>query len=91
MKTNLQKHEKLIFTLESKFDQMQLVYEEEQQRNSDVMEEMKTQMMQLASTSLDNNQKFDELIDLIKKNLKGKTVSSPEVGSTNQKAKPSII
>ena len=84
LKSTLQKQEKLLSTLESRFEQMQILYDDEHQRNHESVEGLKSQLLQLTTNSVDNSRKFDELVDLFKQNIKGKHQDSPETGSSYQ-------
>lgn len=88
IKNNLQKHENSISFLETIFEQLQLVLEEEQQRANESMDEIKHQMQQLTTANADGGKIITNLMELLKGNLKGKQAETPEMGSSTQIHKP---
>lgn len=84
IKKNLLKHENSISALENKFKQMQFILEEEHQRSSDSMADLKLQMKQRTTVNADSGKRFNELLELLKGTAKGKQAETPEMGSSTQ-------
>lgn len=84
MKSTAQQKERDIASFETKLEQMQNLLAEEHLRIAENMDDMRTQIHQLTSFSLDNNKRFEEMmdnLDFMKKTMKGKHLDLGE-GST---------
>lgn len=64
--------------------------EEDQHRNSENMEEMRNQLIQLSSVSMYNNRKFEDMVEsmeFMKRIFKGKFSEGGDVGSSTHMEK----